>query len=159
MPGIRWILDLTLGIAVVGALLWFTLAGNAARNLTATVPEQTAVTDDSALNTIPTGEETIDSAAVRRFAALFPRGERPQVVAPPPPVAAAPPPEPVANGTRFALVSSVRTPDGGTAYYLRDNRAGLVVSTLDAEITVIELAPESELVFDYRDERFVVRLR
>ena len=162
MPGTRWILDLVLVAGVTTAVAWFVLAGRERVEPPVTVPQHTTVAPDLASDSdsASIAGEVVDPAAVRGFAALFPPAERRPNAAPAP---VEPPArlstEPVVNRTRFSLVSSVRTPDGGTAYYVRDNRSARVVSTLHAEVAVIELVPGSELVFDYQNERFVVQLR
>lgn len=160
MPGTRWILDLVLAVGVTTAVAWFVLAGRERVEPRVNVPQHTTVAPDLASDSASIAGEVVDPAAVRGFAALFPPAERRPNVAPAPvePPARLPT-EPVVNRTRFSLVSSVRTPDGGTAYYVRDNRSGRVVSTLHAEVAVIKLVPGSELVFDYQNERFVVQLR
>ena len=162
MPGTRWILDLVLVAGVTTAIAWFVLAGRERVEPRVTVPQHTTVAPDLASDSdsASIAGEVVDPAAVRGFAALFPPAERRPNVAPAP---VEPPArlttEPVVNRTRFSLVSSVRTPDGGTAYYVRDNRSARVVSTLHAAVAVIKLVPGSELVFDYQNERFVVQLR
>ena len=160
MPGTRWILDFVLAAGVTTAVAWFVLAGRERVEPRVTVPQHTTVAPDLASDSASIAGEVVDPAAVRGFAALFPPAERRPNVAPAPvePPARLPT-EPVVNRTRFSLVSSVRTPDGGTAYYVRDSRSARVVSTLHAEVTVIKLVPGSELVFDYQNERFVVQLR